>query len=342
MRCVEFVGPGRLEWRNAPEPKLEASTDALVRPFVVATCDLDHAIISGAVNVPGPFAFGHEGIAEVVAVGAAVSKFRVGDVVSVPFQVSCGSCASCRAGRTAHCIGVERLSMYGLGPLSGRDWGGFLSDLVRVPFADHMLIAVPEDVDPRAVASLSDNIVDGWRLVAPQLAADPGAKVLIVGGDSVSLYATAVALALGAASVDYVGGGTHQQEVARRLGAAVIEGPVPERLGPYPITVNATSERKCLHCAIRSTGPDGACTSAGIFFGDDPTMPLMEMYTKGIRFQTGRVHARDVMPAALKLVEERKILPELITAETADWNDSVEALVSHKAKLVITRPREFA
>jgi len=232
--------------------------------------------------------------------------------------------------------------MYGLGPLSGRDWGGFLSDLVRVPFADHMLIAVPEDVDPRAVASLSDNIVDGWRLVAPQLAADPGAKVLIVGGDSVSLYATAVALALGAASVDYVGGGTHQQEVARRLGAAVIEGPVPERLGPYPITVNATSERKCLHCAIRSTGPDGACTSAGIFFGDDPTMPLMEMYTKGIRFQTGRVHARDVMPAALKLVEERKILPELITAETADWNDSVEALVSHKAKLVITRPREFA
>ena len=63
----------------------------------------------------------------------------------------------------------------------------------------------------------------------------------------------------------------------------------------------------------------------------------MEMYTKGITFQTGRLHARHVMPRALQLVAEGRIHPELVTAEVADWSDAPEALVAHQAKLVITR-----
>ena len=152
-----------------------------------------------------------------------------------------------------------------------------------------------------------------------------------------SLYAAAIALALGASRVDFLGGDPRHSEVAARLGANVIEGPIPQRLGPYPITVNASSDRPRLHFALCSTAPDGICSSAGLYFGEDTPIPLMEMYTKGITFQTGRLHARHVMPRALQLVAEGRIHPELVTAEVADWSDAPEALVAHQAKLVITR-----
>ena len=342
MLQLNFVGAKKLEWHDVEEPKILNGGEALVRPFIVATCDLDQSIVRGSVPMKAPFAFGHEGIAEVLEVGDDVAGFRPGDVVSVPFQISCGDCGPCRKGRTAHCTAVALTSMYGLGSLSGSDWGGFLSDVVRVPFADHMLLRVPGDIDPSAVASLSDNIADGWRLVAPQLEAEPGAVVLVLAGSSVALYATAIALALGASRVDFVGGGDHEREVAARLGAKVIEGPIPARLGPYRITVNASSDRACLRCAVRSTGPDGVCTSAGMYFDGEPSLPLLEMYTKGIHFHTGRVHARTVMPHALQLVVEKRIRPELVTGKIADWDQAPDALADHETKLVITRPRRAA
>jgi D-arabinose 1-dehydrogenase-like Zn-dependent alcohol dehydrogenase len=158
-----------------------------VRPHCVATCDLDLWLVRGDVPYQGPFLFGHEGVAEVTEVGDAVSSVRPGDLVSIPFQVSCGECPTCRRGHTGNCERVERMSMYGL-PL-GRSWGGFLSDSVRVPFADAMLVPVPEGVEPASIASLSDNIPDGWRTVAPQLEDEQGAPVLICGGaGSIALY----------------------------------------------------------------------------------------------------------------------------------------------------------
>ena len=63
--------------------------------------------------------------------------------------------------------------MYGL-PM-GTNYGGFLSDSARVPFADAMLVPVPDDIEPR-VASLSDNIPDAWRTVGPQLAGAPARR----------------------------------------------------------------------------------------------------------------------------------------------------------------------
>src|SRR5438093_10138538 len=98
MRQLTFLEPGRLEWRDVPEPALDGDGAAIVRPVAVATCDLDLGIVRGAVPLGGPFPFGHEGIAEVIDVGDAVSSVKPGDLVSVPFQVSCGECEPCRRG----------------------------------------------------------------------------------------------------------------------------------------------------------------------------------------------------------------------------------------------------
>ena len=228
------------------------------------------------------------------------------------------------------------MSMYGL-PL-GPDYGGFLSDAVRVPFADAMLVSVPDDVDPAAIASLSDNIPDGWRTVGPPLEAEPGAAVLICGGaGSIPLYAAAIAVALGAERVDSRAGSAGDRELAERLGANLVDESFPERLGPYPITVDASGSHDGLACALRSTEPDGICTSIGIYFEPETPIPLLEMYTKGIRFETGRPHAREAMPRLLELARDGSFKPELVTRETASWDDAAEAVAGHRGKLVVSR-----
>jgi threonine dehydrogenase-like Zn-dependent dehydrogenase len=338
MQQLNFIEAGKLEWREAPEPRLEADWEAIVEPVAVATCDLDPLIVRGTVPLEGPFPFGHEGVGRVVAVGDDVHAVVPGDLVSIPFQISCGSCEQCKRGRSAHCQAVPRLSMYGLGSLSGGEFGGFLSDRVRVPFADHMLVALPTGVVLESVASLSDNIADAWRTVGPQLEQEPGANVLIVSAEnSISLYAAGIARALGAGRVDFVGGGLREREIAARLGADVIEGDFSERLGPYPITVDASNNHAGLACALRSTGPDGVCTSIGIYFESTTPMPLFEMYTNGIHFLTGRVHAREAMASALALIERGLLRPEIVTSQVVSWDDAAEALGDLRGKTVITR-----
>ena len=148
--------------------------------------------------MPPGHAVGHEGLAEVVVVGEGVSRVRVGDRVVVPFQINCGRCSACRRGATGTCSSLPLMAMYGMAPIAGVDGGGFMSDLVMVPYADAMLLIVPDTIDPIAIASLSDNIPDGWRAVGPyraELASLDAVdrRVLVVGRLSIGLYAAALA-----------------------------------------------------------------------------------------------------------------------------------------------------
>src|SRR5436309_6248076 len=200
MRQLTCTAPHQIEWRDVPEPRLESGTDALVRPLAVARCDIDLFLTSGFVPLRGPFALGHEAVAEVVDIGDSVTGVTRGQRVVVSFEVSCGDCRSCHAGHTANCDRYPVLSDYGMQPLSGVEYGGMLSDLVRVPHAAVMLAPLAPGLDPVALASVSDNVLDGYRAVAPHLRSLPGADVLIVchEGKSIPLYAVQAALALGA------------------------------------------------------------------------------------------------------------------------------------------------
>ena len=336
MQELNFIEKGRLEWRDAPDPKLEGDGEAIVRPVALATCDLDAGIVSGTVPMQGPFPFGHECVAEVTDVGDEVSSFAPGDLVSVPFQISCGTCDACLAGQTGNCKSVPRLSMYWL-PVGKRSYGGFASDAVRVPWAEAMLVPIPEGVEPAAVASLSDNIPDAWRTVAPPLEAAPGSPVLItMGAGSIALYAVAIALALGAERVDVVGGRARDRELAAKLGANVLDEEFPDRVGFYPITVDASAHPAGIACALRSTDADGICTSIGIYFEPTP-LPLLEMFTQGITFVTGRPHVRTLMPDVLDLIRQGKFDPDPMTVNKVGWDDAEEALSDLRAKTVVER-----
>jgi threonine dehydrogenase-like Zn-dependent dehydrogenase len=336
MRELTLVEPRRLEWADVDEPQRQDDRDALVRPLAVATCDLDAMIITGRTPWQPPIAVGHECVAEVIE--PADGGPARGALVSVPFQVSCGECERCRRGLTGNCESVPFLSMYGFGSAGG-NWGGFLSDVVRVPFSDHMLAPLPDLVSAEAAASVSDNVSDGWRLVAPGLEQWPAGEVLVAGGSpSVGLYGVQVAVALGAARVVYCDVEEGRLRKAEELGAEAVEG-YPERLGPFPITAMVSADPAALSLAARSTAPDGICTCAGIVFQPETPIPLLEMYTKITTFRTGRVHARSTMPRVLELMADGRLRPELVTDRVLGWDEAPDALVDNLGKLVFSRSR---
>jgi threonine dehydrogenase-like Zn-dependent dehydrogenase len=344
MRALNYVGPDTLEWRDSPEPKIEADTEAIVRHVAVATCDLDDLIVSGQAPFPAPFAIGHEGVAEVVDVGDAVTTVKPGDRVLVPFQLSCGTCAACAAGRTGNCETFP-LSMtygFGFGPEMTR-FGGFLSDAVKVPFADAMLVPLPPGLDAETAAGASDNITDAYRTVAPHLAKRPGAPVLVVGGASsasIGLYAAGLAKALGSDRVVYIDADERRRDIAAGYGAETLDH-VPAQLDErFPITVDAAATKEGLALALGSLDRDGVCTSAAIYFDPAtiPPFPLLSMYVMATTFVTGRIHARADAPAVLDLMAEGTFDPEPVTTQVVPFDDAADALLAHEyTKLVFTR-----
>jgi threonine dehydrogenase-like Zn-dependent dehydrogenase len=342
MQHLMFEAAGEYAWREAPDPQITAPDQAIVRPLAVACCDLDVAVAEGRLPMPPGHAVGHEGVAEIVAIGDAVREVKVGDRVIVPFQINCGTCAACRRGVTGSCASLPLMAMYGMAPLAGLDGGGFMADLVLVPHADAMLVPLPGTVDPVAIASLSDNIPDGWRAVGPyraELAAlDPGdRRVLVAGRLSIGLYAAAFASAYGA-HVDYVDTDPRRLAIAEKLGATVHDRVQPDKSwNPYPITVHTTADPAVLSATLRVTWPDGVCTDTGIYYQGKVELPLLPMYTRGVRFVTGRVNARAAIPEILELVTAGCDLAPVLD-RVVSWEDAPAAWPAMTGKTVFTRP----
>jgi alcohol dehydrogenase len=329
MKTLVYTGPKRLEWREKNDPMLQQPLEAIVRPLVAAACDLDAFIVAGKAPFPAPQALGHECVAQVEQIGDAVKTVQVGDTVVVPFQISCGQCGTCQSGHTGNCKSVPPFSTYGFGT-RGTAYGGVFSDLVSVPYADAMLVRIPPTMDPVALASLSDNITDGWRAVAPVVSGNPEAKVLVIGGDgsrSIGLYAAACAVALGAQSVDYVDTDRDRLERATLAGANAIEGQPESKRGAYTLTIDASGSERGLRCALSSLEFEGTCYSLSILWDNKTPVPLLDMYVTGVTFRTGRSHARPSIPPILELIAQGRLRPELITSKTVAWTDLPEALI---------------
>ncbi len=341
MRALTYAGPRDLQWRDAPDPALAGDGEAVVRPLAVATCDLDAMIVAGASPFPAPFVLGHEGVAEVVEVGDAVTTVRPGDRVLVPFQISCGTCGACRAGRTGNCETLPFAQTYGFGfgPEQTR-WGGFLADRIHVPYADAMLVPLPDGLAPEVAASASDNITDAHRAVAPALRARPGAPVLVCGGGlsgSIGLYAVAHARALGAEDVLYADPDPGRRAIAEGYGARTLDH-VPEQADRrYAITVDAAGTREGLALALGSLDRDGVCTSTAIHFDPQtvPPFPLLQMYVMGATFTTGRIHARAGAPEVLGLLADGTVDVAPVTTRVVSFDDAADALLEDYVKLVL-------
>jgi alcohol dehydrogenase len=339
MRALSAQPGGRLVWRAVPEPPAPGPDGALVHPVAVATCDLDRPLALGATPFPLPLHFGHECVADVVSVGSEVTSVKPGQRVVVPFQISCGRCPACRAGLTGNCTSVPPISMYGFG-LAGGHWGGALSDLLAVPFADGMLVPLPAGIDAAAAASVADNVADGHRHVAPHLPAllarEPDAEVLIVGAvkpnslfsASVPLYAGLIARALGARRVTFADSRPAIRREADGLGLTAITPRELRGRCPAPLVIDAGTTPRSLRAALTATAPDGICSCVGSLHRSS-RIPTALMYGRNATLHVGRSHARAVIPAVLDLMTEGRLAPERVTTRVAGFDEAPAVLSEH-------------
>ncbi len=337
MRALQAAPGGKLRFRDVPAPPPPGPDGAIVHPIAIATCDIDCPMAMGMLQMPLPLHLGHECVAEVVAVGERVQGARPGDRVVVPYEVSCGACPPCRAGLTASCASVPPVSAFGMGLATGH-WGGACSDLLRVPYADAMLVPLPEGIDPAAAASVADNLCDAYRHLAPHLPAmlqrDRDAEVLILAaqrrnmpfGASLPLYCGLIAKALGARNVCLVDARARVREHAQRLGIEAIEPRALRRRPRAPLVVDTSVMH--LGRALAATAPDGVCTSSGSLHRA-ARVPIAAAYVRKATLHMGRTSARPLMPVVLDLMRSGALAPELVISTQAPLDQAPRVLGEH-------------
>jgi len=174
---------------------------------VVATniCGSDQHMVRGRTTAPSGLALGHEITGEVAEVGPDVEFIKVGDLVSVPFNIACGRCINCKEGKTGVCLNVNPDrpgSAYGYVDMGG--WVGGQAEYALVPYADWNLLKIP-DKDRgmekiRDLAMLADIFPTGYH-GAVTAGVGTGSTVYVAGAGPVGLAAATASFLLGAAVV---------------------------------------------------------------------------------------------------------------------------------------------
>ncbi len=219
-KAVAYQGPGRVEVQDIDYPTFELKDGPGVNPAnvgrklphaailkSVATniCGSDQHMVRGRTTAPEGLVLGHEITGEVVEVGPGVEFIKVGDLCSVPFNISCGRCRNCKEGKTGICLNVNPDrpgSAYGYVDMGG--WVGGQAQYVAVPYADWNLLKFPDKDQAMAkildLAMLSDIFPTGYHGCV-SAGVGTGSTVYIAGAGPVGLAAAASAFLLGAAVV---------------------------------------------------------------------------------------------------------------------------------------------
>ncbi|MCX7521473.1 formaldehyde dehydrogenase, glutathione-independent [Microbacterium sp. STN6] len=219
-RAVAYKGPGKVEVIDIDYPTFELKDGPGVNPAnvgrkvphgaiikTVATniCGSDQHMVRGRTTAPVDLVLGHEITGEVVETGPDVEFVKVGDLVSVPFNISCGRCKNCKERKTGVCLNVNPDrpgSAYGYVDMGG--WVGGQANYVLVPYADWNLLVFPDKDQAMEkildLAMLSDIFPTGYH-GAVSAGVGTGSTVYIAGAGPVGLAAATSALLLGAATV---------------------------------------------------------------------------------------------------------------------------------------------
>lgn len=204
----EFRGPILIESLPDPEP---APDGVVVQVRANGVCRSDwHGWAGHDPDITLPHVPGHEIAGVVEEVGSEVRRWRRGDRVSVPFIAGCGRCPFCLAGEQQVCEQQFQPGFHG--------WGGF-AERVALRHADTTLVALPDQVDFVAAASMGCRFGTAFRAVVRQGGVSGGDWVAVHGCGGVGLAAVMIASALGA-SVVAVDIRREALEMALRVGAA--------------------------------------------------------------------------------------------------------------------------
>ncbi|MEU2348629.1 glutathione-independent formaldehyde dehydrogenase [Modestobacter sp. NPDC049651] len=226
MKAVVYQGPKQVAVEERPDPTIQAPTDAIIRLTTTNICGSDLHMYEGRTSVEEGKVLGHENMGIVEAVGDGVDRIEVGDRVSVPFNIACGTCRNCETGWTSFCLRANPTegmdgAAYGYANMGPYDGGQ--AEFLRVPWADVNLLELPAGTEhENDFTMLSDVFPTGWHGV--ELSGfQVGDRVAVFGGGPVGLMAAHSAMIRGASQVFLVDKETDRLALAEKYGATPVD-----------------------------------------------------------------------------------------------------------------------
>ncbi|MFW2448787.1 glutathione-dependent formaldehyde dehydrogenase [Erythrobacter sp. SAORIC-644] len=350
MRALTWHGTHDVRVDSVPDPELINPRDAILKITSTAICGSDLHLYDGVIPgvAPGDV-LGHEFMGEVVETGKD-STLKKGQRVVVPFTISCGGCFHCQIKQYSACensnpaekqdmsatlYGHPMAALFGYSHLTGGYSGG-QAEYVRVPFSDVGPIVIPDHLEDEKVLFLSDILPTGW-MGAENAEIQYDDTVAVWGCGPVGLFAIQSAIVMGASKVIAIDHYPHRLELAKQLGAEVIDfrttnvrealmemsggigcDAVIDAVGmeahgfaidnmidiaKQKVGIGA-DRASALKQAILAVRPGGRVSIPGVYGGMTDKFPLGALMEKGLQVRSGQTHVQRYTKDLLEKIED--------------------------------------
>ncbi|MFB9831089.1 glutathione-independent formaldehyde dehydrogenase [Actinoallomurus acaciae] len=366
MKALVYHGPRQVNVEEVPDPRIERPTDVLVKVTSTNICGSDLHMYEGRTDVERGKVLGHENLGEVVEVGAAVDRVKVGDRVCLPFNIGCGFCKNCERGFTGFCLSMNPgFAGAAYGYASMGPYNGGQAEYLRVPYGDFNCLRLPPDVAEKEndYVMLSDIWPTGYH--ATVLAdVQPGESVVVYGAGPVGLMAAYSATLRGASKVILVDRRPDRLALGEKIGAIPIDdsqGSAVEQV--LDLTGGEGADKGCecvgwqahdptgdehpnmtmndLVKAVRATGAIGV---VGVFVPQDPGGPdtmaqqgrvafdLGAFFQKGLRMGSGQANVKAYNRQLRDLIAAGRATPSFLVSHELPLTDAPQAYAHFDAR----------
>ncbi|MXP43089.1 zinc-dependent alcohol dehydrogenase [Allopontixanthobacter sediminis] len=376
MKALTWHGTKDVRVENVDDPEIINPRDAIIKVTSTAICGSDLHLYDGVIPgmKPGDV-LGHEFMGEVIETGSG-STLKKGQRVVVPFTISCGGCFHCHVEQYSACensnpaekqdmsatlYGQPMSALFGYSHLTGGYSGG-QAEYVRVPFSDVGPIVVPDHLDDDKVLFLSDILPTGW-MAAENADIQPDDTVAVWGCGPVGLFAIQSAIVMGAAKVIAIDHYPHRLELAKKLGAEVIDfrgtdvrEALMEMSGGLGVDavidavgmeahgfavdnmidivkqkVGVGADRaSALKQALLAVRFGGKVSIPGVYGGMTDKFPLGALMEKGLQIRSGQTHVQKYTKPLLEKIEDGTLDTTFLISHRLPLGEAVKGYKNFK------------
>ena len=312
MKALRYFGERDIRHDSMEDPKLESDRDAIVQMTACSICGSDLHIYHGhGFSEDTGFCVGHEAVGEVVEVGRAVTRVKVGDKVMMPAAVGCGACRSCLSGVVNNCEN-NASGCYGL---SAR-LQGVQAEAFRVPAADMNAVKIPEGISEDQALMMTDAMATAW-FGARNADIRPGSSVGVIGLGPIGLMTVEAAFVMGAHVVYAIDPIPERRALAEAVGAIALH---PDEAMER---IKEDTKGRRLDCVVEVVGSDatvdfalrcvrvrGTVSVIGVQQSRRFPFPLERAFAGGLTFRVGTCSVPEELPALFPLIQSGRLKPE--------------------------------